>query len=157
MAIEIERKFLVDHEQWRLLNKPEGKHYRQGYILSDDIKTIRVRVTDEHGYITIKGKTKGISRLEYEYTIPVNEGVELLNNFAVSELEKIRYCINYDGKVWEVDVFLGDNQGLLVAEIELENEAETFMLPPWVTVEVTGDKKYYNSALSIEPFNTWKV
>ena len=90
MAIEIERKFLVDHEQWRLLNKPKGKHYRQGYILSDDIKTIRVRVTDEHGYITIKGKTKGISRLEYEYTIPVNEGVELLNNFAVSELEKIR-------------------------------------------------------------------
>jgi len=157
MAIEIERKFLVDHEQWRLLNKPEGKHYRQGYILSDDIKTIRVRVTDEFGYMTIKGKTKGISRLEYEYTIPVNEGVELLNNFAVSELEKIRYCINYEGKVWEVDEFLGENQGLLVAEIELEDEAETFMLPPWITVEVTGDKKYYNSALSIEPFNTWNV
>lgn len=157
MAIEIERKFLVDHEQWRLLNKPEGKHYRQGYILSDDIKTIRVRVTDEHGYITIKGKTKGISRLEYEYTIPVNEGVELLNNFAVSELEKIRYCISYEGKVWEVDDFLGENQGLLVAEIELEDEAETFKLPQWITVEVTGDKKYYNSALSIEPFNTWNV
>jgi len=157
MAIEIERKFLVDHDQWRLLNKPEGKHYRQGYILSDDIKTIRVRVTDEHGYITIKGKTKGISRLEYEYTIPVNEGVELLNNFAVSELEKIRYCINYEGKVWEVDEFLGDNQGLLIAEIELDDEAETFKLPPWITVEVTGDKKYYNSALSIEPFNTWNV
>ncbi|SDP79829.1 CYTH domain-containing protein [Mucilaginibacter sp. OK268] len=157
MAIEIERKFLVDHEQWRILNKPEGKHYRQGYILSDDIKTIRVRVTDEHGYITIKGKTKGISRLEYEYTIPVNEGVELLNNFAVSELEKIRYCISYEGKVWEVDDFLGENQGLLVAEIELEDEAETFKLPQWITVEVTGDKKYYNSALSIEPFNTWNV
>jgi adenylate cyclase len=139
------------------LNKPKGKHYRQGYILSDDIKTIRVRVTDESGYMTIKGKTKGISRLEYEYTIPVNEGVELLNNFAVSELEKVRYCINYEDKVWEVDEFLGDNQGLLVAEIELDDEAETFMLPPWITVEVTGDKKYYNSALSINPFSRWSV
>ena len=155
MAIEIERKFLVDHEQWRLLSKPAGKHYRQGYILSDDIKTIRVRVTDELGYITIKGKTKGISRLEYEYTIPVNEGIELLNNFAVSELEKTRYCITYEGKVWEVDEFLGDNQGLLVAEIELEDESETFKLPAWITVEVTGEKKYYNSALSVNPFNRW--
>lgn len=155
MAVEIERKFLVDHEQWRLLSKPGGKHYRQGYILSDDIKTIRVRVTNELGYITIKGKTKGISRLEYEYTIPVNEGIELLNNFAVSELEKTRYCITYEGKVWEVDEFLGDNQGLLVAEIELEDEAETFKLPPWITVEVTGDKKYYNSALSVNPFKRW--
>ncbi|NHA03928.1 CYTH domain-containing protein [Mucilaginibacter sp. HC2] len=155
MGIEIERKFLVDHEQWRQLSKPAGKHYRQGYILSDDIKTIRVRVTDEHGYITIKGKTKGISRLEYEYIIPVNEGVELLNNFATSELEKTRYCINYEGKIWEVDDFLGENQGLLVAEIELEDEAEKFKLPPWITVEVTGDKKYYNSALSLNPFKGW--
>lgn len=155
MGIEIERKFLVDHEQWRQLSKPAGKHYRQGYILSDDIKTIRVRVTDEHGYITIKGKTKGISRLEYEYTIPVNEGVELLNNFATSELEKTRYCISYEGKIWEVDDFLGENQGLLVAEIELEDETETFKLPPWITVEVTGDKKYYNSALSLNPFKRW--
>ena len=155
MAVEIERKFLVDKEKWDKVDKPTGKHYRQGYILSDDIKTIRVRVTDELGYMTIKGKTKGISRLEYEYTIPVNEGVELLNNFAVSELEKIRYCINYEGKIWEIDEFLGDNQGLLVAEIELEDESETFKLPPWVTIEVTGDKKYYNSDLSVNPFNSW--
>ncbi|MDN5287198.1 MAG: hypothetical protein JWR38_3472 [Mucilaginibacter sp.] len=155
MGVEIERKFLVDKEQWRQLTKPEGKHYRQGYILSEATKTIRVRITDEHGYITIKGATQGISRKEYEYIIPVNEGAELLDNFAVSELEKIRYRIDFDGKVWEVDEFLGDNEGLLVAEIELENETETFKLPEWVTTEVTGDQKYYNSNLSVKPFNSW--
>ncbi|HMG09749.1 MAG TPA: CYTH domain-containing protein [Mucilaginibacter sp.] len=156
MGVEIERKFLVDHEKWRQLAKPEGKHYRQGYILSDDTKTIRVRITDEHGYITIKGITKGISRKEYEYTIPVNEGAELLDNFAVSELTKIRYRISFDGKIWEVDEFLGDNQGLLMAEIELEHETETFKLPPWITIEVTDDQRYYNSSLSVNPFNRWQ-
>lgn len=155
MGVEIERKFLVDNEQWKQLVKPVGKHYRQGYILSETTKTIRVRITDEFGYITIKGVTQGFSRKEYEYVIPVNEGAELLDNFAVSELEKVRYCINFDGKVWEVDEFLGDNQGLLVAEIELEYETETFKLPAWVTIEVTGDDKYYNSNLSIKPFNKW--
>ena len=156
MGVEIERKFLVDHEKWGQLAKEEGKHYRQGYILSDDTKTIRVRITDEHGYITIKGITKGISRKEYEYTIPVNEGAELLDNFAVSELTKIRYRISFDGKIWEVDEFLGDNQGLLMAEIELEHETETFKLPPWITTEVTDDKRYYNSSLSVNPFNRWQ-
>ena len=155
MGVEIERKFLVDKEQWTQLAKPQGKHYRQGYILSEVTKTIRVRITDEHGYITIKGATEGISRKEYEYIIPINEGAELLDNFAVSELEKTRYCINFAGKVWEVDEFLGDNKGLLVAEIELENEAETFKLPAWATTEVTGDKKYYNSNLAVKPFKSW--
>ncbi|MEN0052784.1 MAG: CYTH domain-containing protein [Mucilaginibacter sp.] len=155
MAVEIERKFLVDHEKWQQLAKPEGKHYRQGYILSDNTKTIRVRVTPEHGYITIKGATKGISRSEYEYTIPAAEGVELLDNFAVSELEKIRYNISFEGKIWEVDEFLGQNKGLLMAEIELEHETETFKLPEWITLEVTDDKRYYNSALSVNPYSKW--
>jgi adenylate cyclase len=155
MGIEIERKFLVDKKQWEQLTKPLGKHYRQGYILSDVTKTIRVRITDEHGYITIKGATQGISRKEYEYIIPVNEGAELLDNFAVSELEKIRYCINFAGKVWEIDEFSGNNEGLLVAEIELKSETETFKLPPWITVEVTDDKRYYNSNLAVKPFNSW--
>lgn len=156
MAIEIERKFLVDHDKWEQEIKPEGKHYRQGYILSDDTKTIRVRIAGEIGYITIKGITQGISRKEYEYVIPANEGAELLDNFAVSELEKIRYHITFEGKLWEVDEFLGDNRGLLVAEIELEQEDETFKLPAWVTTEVTGDKRYYNSLLSVNPFNRWE-
>ncbi|MDN3547101.1 CYTH domain-containing protein [Mucilaginibacter aquaedulcis] len=155
MAVEIERKFLVDHEKWRQLIKPDGKHYRQGYIFSDATKTIRVRVTPEHGYITIKGASKGISRKEYEYTIPAQEGVELLDNFAVSELEKVRYNITFEGKLWEVDEFLGENKGLLMAEIELEHEAETFKLPDWITTEVTDDKRYYNSFLSVNPYSRW--
>jgi CYTH domain-containing protein len=155
MAIEIERKFLVDHEKWQQLAKPEGKHYRQGYIFSDRTKTIRVRVTPEHGYITIKGASQGISRKEYEYTIPAGEGSELLDNFAVSELEKIRYNIKVENKIWEVDEFLGENKGLLMAEIELEHETETFKLPEWVTEEVTDDKRYYNSSLSVNPYSKW--
>jgi CYTH domain-containing protein len=155
MGVEIERKFLVDQEKWQQLAKPAGTHYRQGYILSEAAKTIRVRITDKQGYLTIKGATQGISRKEYEYTIPVNEGAELLDNFAEAELEKYRYCITFAGKVWEVDEFLGDNQGLLIAEIELQDEKEAFELPPWVTVEVSGDKKYYNSHLSVHPFSKW--
>lgn len=155
MGVEIERKFLVDHNKWLQLAKPEAMHYRQGYILNDDIKTIRVRITPHHGYITIKGITKGISRAEYEYTIPANEAGELLDNFAVSELEKYRYNINFAGKLWEVDEFLGDNKGLLIAEIELNSEDEQFGLPPWVTIEVTGDDRYYNSNLSVKPFSKW--
>lgn len=157
MAIEIERKFLVDYQQWQQLEKPEGTHYRQGYILSDDKKTIRVRITDKVGYITIKGKTQGISRSEYEYTIPLKDGEEMLDNFAISELEKVRYCIDFAGKTWEVDDFMGDNEGLLMAEIELDDEAETFELPPWITVEVTDDKRYYNSRLAVNPFKNWGV
>jgi len=155
MAIEIERKFLVDHEKWQALEKPEPMHFRQGYIFSDEKKTIRIRVTDAEAYITIKGSSAGFSRSEFEYTIPAADGVQLLDNFAVSELEKYRFNINYAGKLWEVDEFLGDNQGLLMAEIELDSEDEKFELPPWITTEVTGDKRYYNSFLSVNPFKSW--
>ncbi len=155
MAIEIERKFLVDQEKWRQVKKPEAVHFRQGYIFSDEKKTIRVRVTDTEAYITIKGSTAGFSRSEFEYTIPAADGVQLLDNFAASELEKYRYRITYAGKLWEVDEFLGDNQGLLMAEIELGSEDEEFELPPWVTTEVTGDDRYYNARLSVHPFKNW--
>ncbi|MEO3403198.1 CYTH domain-containing protein [Mucilaginibacter sp. CAU 1740] len=155
MAIEIERKFLIDQDKWQQLEKPLPMHLRQGYIFSDENKTIRVRVADNVGTITIKGSTVGIRRSEFEYTIPADEGFQLLNSFAVSELEKYRYNITYAGKLWEVDVFLGDNQGLVVAEIELDSEEEQFELPQWVTIEVTGDKRYYNSKLSTHPFKNW--
>ncbi|NVM65739.1 CYTH domain-containing protein [Mucilaginibacter sp. SG538B] len=155
MAIEIERKFLVDQEKWQQVTKPETVHFRQGYIFSDEKKTIRVRVTDTEAYITIKGSTAGFSRSEFEYTIPTADGVQLLDNFAASELEKYRYRITYAGKLWEVDEFLGDNQGLLMAEIELGSEDEEFELPPWVTTEVTGDDRYYNARLSVHPFKNW--
>lgn len=155
MGVEIERKFLVDREKWQQIARPEATHFRQGYIFSDEKKTIRIRVTDVEAYITIKGSTAGVSRSEFEYTIPAADGVQLLDNFAVSELEKYRFNINYAGKLWEVDEFLGDNQGLLMAEIELDSEDEKFELPPWVTTEVTGDKRYYNSFLSVNPFKNW--
>lgn len=155
MGIEIERKFLVDHAKWNALDKPKGMLIKQGYMLKDDAKTIRIRVKDDLSYITIKGKTQGISRSEYEYAIPLNDGNELLTAFCDAVVDKTRYCITFGGKLWEVDVFEGDNLGLIVAEIELDDEAETFELPEWVTREVTDDKKYFNSNLSVNPFKNW--
>jgi adenylate cyclase len=155
MGKEIERKFLIDQQKWDSLTKPEGKLFRQGYLLTDKDKTIRVRATESKGFLTIKGQTIGATRMEYEYEIPVGEAIELLDNFSLSELSKTRYEIPFSGKFWEVDVFLGDNKGLIVAEIELESENETFDLPDWVTTEVTEEEKYYNSNLTVKPFKDW--
>ncbi|WP_315822670.1 CYTH domain-containing protein [Paraflavitalea speifideaquila] len=105
--------------------------------------------------LTIKGLSVGASRLEYEYEIPGNEANELLDNFSISELSKIRYNIVYKNKTWEVDEFLSDNAGLLIAEIELEQEDEYFECPDWVGKEVTEDAKYYNSNLAIDPYKNW--
>lgn len=154
MPHEIEKKFLLKPE-WQQISKPKGEHFRQGYLLTDPTKTIRVRMTDTQGFLTIKGKSVGATRLEYEYEIPLQEAKELLDNFAVSELSKIRYKIPYQGKIWEVDEFLGDNQGLIVAEIELESEDEAFEIPTWVGEEVTQEAKYYNSNLTVFPYRKW--
>ena len=157
MGREIERKFLIKSSEWANLDKPGAKHLRQGYLVSDPNKTIRVRTTDDKAWITIKGISFGASRLEYEYEIPLGEGLELLDNFAEAELEKIRYEIHHQDKLWEVDVFLGDNNGLIVAEIELDSEDEKFELPEWVAEEVTQEKKYYNSNLTKHPFKLWNI
>ncbi len=156
MGVEIERKFLVDAAQWEQLEKPNGTPFKQGYLLNDKDRTIRIRATDQHGYITLKGATQGYSRKEYEYTIPVDEAWELINHFAQSTVTKTRYCIEFANKTWEVDVFEEENAGLLMAELELDDESETFDLPPWVTQEVTSDKRYYNGYLSRHPFKEWK-
>jgi CYTH domain-containing protein len=156
MGQEIEKKFLVDHYKWKQLDKPKGELYRQGYLVSEPNKTIRVRQTNEKGFLTIKGITIGATRPEYEYEIPINDAKELLENFSISELSKIRYKIIYDNKTWEVDVFLGDNDGLIVAEIELTSEDEKFLIPEWVDVEVTEQEKYYNSNLTVEPYKNWE-
>jgi adenylate cyclase len=155
MPTEIERKFLVDHEKWALVTKPEGKLYNQGYILSEEERTVRIRVTDTAAYITLKGASTGISRSEYEYTIPVSDGNEILKSFARSAVEKTRYKINYAGHLWEVDVFAGQNTGLIVAEIELEHESEPFDKPEWITEEVSHDSRYTNASLSVVPFKDW--
>lgn len=155
MGIEIERKFLLHHKRWEQVDKPEGEPFLQGYLMSDANKTIRVRVTSSTAYLTIKGKVEGFSVPEYEYEIPKQEGEELLQQFAISKIEKLRYKIAFAEKTWEIDVFSGKNEGLIVAEIELENEAETFEIPDFIAQEVTGDARYYNANLAIMPFKNW--
>jgi adenylate cyclase len=157
MGIEIERKFLVDHNAWNTLNKPAGVQYKQGYILSDETRTVRVRVTNEHGYITLKGPSgeNRMSRAEYEYEIPIAEAEQILAGFTTNGTQKIRYRIPAGNFTWEVDVFSGDNQGLIVAEIELKSEADEFEKPEWVAAEVTADDRYANSNLAIHPFKNW--
>lgn len=155
MGKEIERKFLVDHEKWKQSHKPKGELYRQGYLLAKPNKTIRVRLAAEKGFLTIKGITTGATRPEYEYEIPFNDAKELLDYFSESELSKIRYRINFENKIWEVDEFLGDNIGLILAEIELISEDEPFKIPEWIGNEVTSEEKYYNSNLTIQPFKNW--
>lgn len=144
MPVEIERKFLVNKERWNLVEKPKINRIKQGYLLTDPNKTIRVRLKNTKGYITIKGLSVGATRQEFEYEIPRKDAEQLLEKFSVSNLEKNRYEILYKGKLWEVDEFLGDNSGLIIAEIELNNESEIFELPNWIEKEVTDNKQYYN-------------
>jgi CYTH domain-containing protein len=156
MGIEIERKFLVDHDKWRAFAKPEGKYYRQGYIFSDPTRTVRVRIANGCGYLTLKGGRQGkMSRSEFEYEIPVADAEEMLNTLAQNGTEKTRYCIPAGDFVWEVDEFAGDNEGLIVAEIELDNEEDEFDIPEWITEEVTEDHRYANSSLAVHPFKDW--
>ena len=157
MGFEIERKFLVHKDKWNLVSKQKKDFYRQGYLFSDSNKTIRVRQTSHKGYITIKGASIGLIRPEFEYEIPREDAEELLNQFSVSELIKVRYKILFRNKIWEVDEFLGDNLGLIVAEIELEHENEQFEIPDWIANEVTDDNKYYNSCLAKTPYCNWGI
>jgi adenylate cyclase len=155
MGREIERKYLVHKDRWNKALKGKGEFYRQGYLTIDPHKTIRVRVTETKGYVAIKGVSVGAMRQQYEYEIPRTDANELLNNFAVSDITKRRFTLSYEGKVWEVDEFLGANEGLIIAEIELASEKEQFVLPEWVGDDVTGDERYYNSNLSITPYKSW--
>ena len=155
MGIEIERKFLVKKDKWKELEKPSGELYRQGYLLTDPNKTIRVRQTSAKGFLTIKGLSVGATRPEYEYEIPFEEAKELLDQFAIAELSKIRFKIIIDQHIWEVDEFFGNNKGLIVAEIELSNEEEKFNIPDWIDREVTHEEKYFNSSLVIHPYQNW--
>lgn len=152
MGIEIERKFLVKKELWQALEKPEGTHYRQGYLMNSDDRVVRVRIAGDQGFLTIKGASEGISRREYEYEIPKADAVDMLDRFRPEGTEKIRYCIPEDsGLVWEVDEFLGANEGLIVAEIELVAEEQSFTKPEWIDQEVTYDERYANSNLALNP------
>jgi CYTH domain-containing protein len=155
MGIEIERKFLVKKDIWAQTIKKEKSLFRQGYILSDSQRTVRVRLTDTEAFLTIKGQSVGIARHEFEYSIPKEDAQHMLDNLCISELSKIRYFIPHDGHTWEVDEFLGQNEGLIVAEIELSSEDEPFSLPDWVDKDVTSEKKYTNSNLAVKPYQSW--
>jgi CYTH domain-containing protein len=152
MAIEIERKFLVVGDGWRT---SDGVLYRQGYLNRDKMRTVRVRQAGDQAFLTIKGKTTGISRAEFEYPIPVAEAQDLLVLCDGGLIEKIRHKMTYAGLLWEIDEFLGDNAGLVVAEVELKTAEQAIELPVWVGVEVSDDAKYYNSNLSTYPFSSW--
>lgn len=155
MAIEIERKFLLKNQQWRDV-AGEGCLIRQGYLSDQPERTVRVRLSGEQAWLTIKGKTQGIARLELEYSIPVADAMQLLDQLCLKPLiEKYRYQIAQGDLVWEIDEFLGDNSGLLVAEIELTSANQVFDRPAWLGDEVSDDPRYFNSKLIREPFLSW--
>lgn len=155
MAQEIERKFLVSGEF-----KPHASRKTriiQGYLSSVPERTVRVRIKGDKGYLTIKGigSESGASRYEWEREIPVSEARELLAICEPGVIDKTRYLVEFGGKTFEVDEFYGDNDGLTVAEIELESEDEAFEKPEWLGAEVTGDDRYYNSMLMKNPYKNW--
>lgn len=152
MAIEIERKFLVVGDEWR--NAP-AVYYSQGYLSRTKERTVRVRIAGDRAFLTIKGKSVGATRTEFEYEIPIVDGRELLALCEQPIIEKYRRHLSYAGYTWEIDEFLGDNLGLVVAEIELPAENTPFDKPSWVGDEVTADPRYFNSALVSSPWKRW--
>lgn len=155
MPTEIEHKYLVDESLWKNITPGKSVQVRQAYLLTDPDKTIRVRTKGEKGFITIKGRTTGASRPEFEYEIPLDEANELISRFCSNLIEKTRHYVAHEGKLWEVDVFEGLNAGLIVAEIELGSEEELYAKPVWVGMNVTRDAKYANSNLTMKPYSTW--
>jgi CYTH domain-containing protein len=154
MGTEIERKFLVVGDAWR--QGAIGVLYRQGYLCTTPERTARVRVAGDKGYLTVKGSRTGVSRLEFEYSIPLEDAQAMLDALCVRPLiEKTRYRIDHGGLVWEVDEFAGENAGLVIAEVELKREDQEVSLPAWVGKEVSADDRYANSSLAERPFSTW--
>lgn len=158
MKTEIERKFLVVGDDWRTV-AGDGELYEQGYISADPEKiTVRVRRAGKRGFLTLKGPTKGISRPEMEYEIPAAEAGFMLKNFCGDRvISKTRYILEINGLRWEIDEFSGENQGLVLAEIELETEDQPFEKPDWIGEEVSHDPRYFNAALAQNPFAAWKI
>lgn len=155
MGVEIERKFLILNDEWKKKGRPIK--VTQGYLQTNKECTIRVRVIDDKGVITIKGQNIGATRPEYEYVIPVIDALELLENLCLKPLiDKTRYLFEYRGLTWEIDEFHRENDGLVIAEVELKSESQKIELPSWVGEEVTGDERYYNSYLSRHPYKEWK-
>jgi adenylate cyclase len=154
MPLEIERKFLVDINRWSPNN--QGTKMIQAYLGLAPYPTVRIRIAGEKAFLTIKGRSETIARPEFEYEVPVVDAQDMLNLAISSPVEKMRYKIQHEGFTWEVDVFSGKNSGLILAEIELESESQDFPLPEWLLEEVSYDGRYYNSYLSLCPFQEWE-
>ena len=154
--LEIERKFLIAGDGWRSQVEGLPKRLSQGYLCSDPLKSVRVRIADTRATITVKGAREGISRLELQYDIPVRDAELMLALCERPLIDKTRYIVRHGGMKWEVDIFHAENEGLEVAEIELGHEDQPFPIPEWVGLEVSHDARYYNSFLAKNPYSTWK-
>lgn len=154
MGQEIERKFLVNGTAWKA--QAAGTLYRQGYLSNVKERTVRVRIAGEKAFLTIKGLNKGVTRTEFEYPVPVDDAAAMLDGLCERPLiEKTRYVLPSGGYTWEIDEFHGDNDGLVVAEVELRRADDKPPLPEWVGEEVSSDARYFNSNLVKKPFKTW--
>lgn len=152
--LEIERKFLPADESWRGL--APGRPIRQGYLCLDPERTVRVRISGDRAFLAIKGKNNGAVRIEFEYPISLSDAEYMLEYLALQPLvEKLRYCIPFAGLVWEVDEFSGENNGLVLMEVEISSEDAKFVKPDWAGVEVTGDTRFFNANLVQRPFRTF--
>ena len=153
MGTEIERKFLVTSDEWRA--GAQSRRLVQGYLSRDPERTVRVRIDGEKAALTIKGKSAGATRAEFEYEIPLADA-ELLLPLCLSPLiDKVRHLVEHEGHHWEIDEFSGDNAPLVVAELELSSEEEAFARPAWLGAEVTDDARYFNSQLAVNPYSRW--
>ncbi len=156
MAQEIEHKFLLANDDWREYVS-HSVIYKQGYLSSQPTSSIRVRISDSEAWLNIKSATIGTQRSEYEYEIPLADAHEILNNLCLKPvIEKTRYHVTHENHEWEIDEFDGENEGLIVAEIELEAVGEMFAKPDWIGAEVTQDVRYYNNNLAREPYCQWR-
>jgi len=154
MGIEIEHKFLVSGDGWRQVATQQSR-FSQGYLSRDPARTVRVRIAGDQAFLTVKGATRGATRAEFEYEVPVADAQALLALSDGPVVEKIRHLCPHEGMTWEVDEFLGANAGLVVAEIELADEGQVFAKPDWLGAEVTGDGRYVNANLAVKPFTSW--
>ena len=153
MAFEIERKFLVDTNKWAPTE--HGTSLVQAYLGLNPAPTVRIRIAGDKAFLTIKGRTNAISRPEFEYEVPIEDAHELLKLSISGPVEKTRHEVWHEGFLWEVDVFSGKNKGLIMAEIELDSENQEFTRPDWLLQEVSNDGRFYNSYLSVHPFQEW--
>ncbi len=155
--MEIERKYLVNKILWQELRNPVNASFiQQAYISMDPKCSVRIRIVDNKALITIKGETQGISREEFEYSVPLREGMEIMKMAGSPVIMKSRYVIPFQGYNWEIDEFYGDNEGLIIAEVELKFADEQPEWPDWIDKEVTGDPRYFNLQLAINPLNGWQ-